>query len=103
MRYVLIFWAVPMSLFWSWYFLSYNDINFGLLFFSRLLHDHVFEIYGQVLGIDAATIPPLVARACVVDTVLIFAFLAFRRRRAIAAWLRETRLRYQGEGSSPSV
>lgn len=86
MRYILIFWALPLGLFWGWYFLSYHDINFGLLFFSRLLHDFAFDFYGNMLGIDPATIPGLVARACVIDTALIFAILAFRRRRKIAAW-----------------
>jgi len=86
MRWILIFWGVPMSLFWGWYYLSYHDINFGLLFFSRLVHDFAFEFYGNLIGIDPSTIPPLVARACVVDTFLIFSIYAFRRRREIMAW-----------------
>ena len=86
MRYILIFWAVPMSLFWGWYYLSYNDMHFGYLFLSRLMHDFAFQTYGNLLGIDPATIPPLVARACVVDTAIIFAILGFRRRREIGAW-----------------
>ena len=86
MRWILIFWAVPMGLFWGWFFLSYHDINFGLLFFSRLVHDFAFEFYGNLLGIDPQTIPPLVARACIVDTTLIFAIYGFRKRREIMAW-----------------
>mgnify|MGYP001472049075 CR=1 FL=1 len=86
MRYILLFWALPMGLFWGWYFLSYHDINFGLLFFSRLLHDFAFELYGQMLGIEPATIPGLIARACALDTALIFAIYGFRRRRDLAAW-----------------
>ena len=86
MRWILIFWGVPMGLFWGWYFLSYHDINFGLLFFSRLVHDFAFEFYGNLLGIDPTTIPPLVARACVVDTLLIFSIYVFRKRREIMAW-----------------
>ena len=88
MRYILIFWGIPMGLFWGWYFISYNDINFGMLFFSRLLHDYVFEFYGNFLGIDPASITPLVARACIVDTLLIFSIYAFRRRKDIMAWWR---------------
>lgn len=91
MRYILIFWGVPMGLFWGWYFLSYHDINFGLLFFSRAVHDFAFAFYGQLLGIDPQTIPPLVARACVVDTLLIFGIFAFRRRREIRRWWVERR------------
>ncbi len=91
MRYILLFWALPMGLFWGWYGLAANDINFGLLFFSREIYDEVFNLYGQITGIDPAALPPLVARACVVDTALIFGILAFRRRKAIAGWLRERR------------
>ena len=86
MRYILIFWGVPMGLFWGWYFLSYNDINFGLLFFSRAVHDFAFEFYGNILGIDPTSIGPMVARASVVDTLIIFSILAFRRRKTIMAW-----------------
>lgn len=96
MRYILIFWALPMGLFWGWYFLSYNDINFGLLFFSRRIHDLVFQIYGNILGLDPESLPPLVARACVVDTAIIFAIFGFRRRRGILAWARDLRARYAG-------
>lgn len=35
MRYVFWFWFVPMGFLWSWFFLSYHDISFGLRFFSR--------------------------------------------------------------------
>lgn len=86
MKYILIFWGLPMGLFWGWYYLSYNDMHFGYLMLSRLLHDHVFEVYGQILGVDPASIMPLVIRACIVDTVLIFAIFAFRRRQQIRSW-----------------
>lgn len=86
MRYLLLFWALPMGLFWGWYYLSYHDVNFGLLFLSRAVHDYAFGFYADILGIDAATIGPMVLRACIVDTILIFAIIAFRRRRQIMAW-----------------
>ena len=94
MRYVLIFWAAPMSLFWGWYYLSFNDINFGMLFFSRLLHDFVFEFYAHYLNqylsmdVEAGALPGMIAEACIVDTLLIAAILAWRRRRKIADWWR---------------
>jgi hypothetical protein len=94
MRYVLIFWGLPMGLFWGWYFLSLNDVHFGYLMLSRQVHDLVFQLYGEMLGIDPATIPPLVAKACVFDTFLIAGIVAFRRRRKIADWVRESRSRY---------
>jgi hypothetical protein len=91
MRYILLFWAMPLGLFWGWYFLSYHDVSFGLLFLSRPFHDFSFAIYGNIIGIDPATIPGLVAKACVVDTLLIMAVLAIRRRLDIANWVREKR------------
>lgn len=88
MRYILLFWAAPMSFIWGWYFLSLNDINMGTTFFSRQLHDLVFTIYGNILGMDPDAIPALLARTCLFDTALIFGILAFRKRRAIRDWAR---------------
>jgi hypothetical protein len=89
MRTLFALWAAPMALFWSWFYLSLNDINFGYVMLSRRLHDLVFELYGQMLGIDPAIIPGMVARACVFDGFLLMALWAFRRRRNIAAWIRK--------------
>jgi hypothetical protein len=86
MRYVLLFWALPMGFFWGWYHLSLNDFNLGTKFFSKETHDLVFNIYGHVLGLDPTTIPALVARACIFDTFLIFGILALRRRKEIRSW-----------------
>jgi hypothetical protein len=86
MRYILIFWALPMSIFWGWYYLSYHDMHFGYLFLSRLMHDFAFQTYGNLLGVEPASIPPLVLRACIIDTAIIFAILGFRRRREIRRW-----------------
>jgi len=83
MRFVLILWALPLGLFWSWYFLSANDINFGFVFLTQEVNELVFRLYGQVLGIDPETIPPLVAKACLLDSLLILAILAFRRRKIL--------------------
>jgi len=88
MRTLLALWFVPLVLFWSWYFLSLNDMNFGYVLLSRQLHDLVFELYGDLLGIDPAAIPGMVAKACVFDSFLIGAIVAWRRRRVIARWLR---------------
>jgi hypothetical protein len=91
MRYILIFWGAPMGFFWGWYFLSLNDFSGGTGFFSRKIHDLVFTIYGNVLGMDPAVLPGLVARACVFDTFLIFGILAFRRRKKIMEYVRSMR------------
>ncbi len=99
MRYLLLFWALPLGLFWGWYWISYHDLNLGFAFLSRQANDLVFGIYGNVLGIDPATIPGLVGRATVFDSFLLFGILAFRRRKAILAWLRERGERHQTAGS----
>jgi hypothetical protein len=91
MRYILLFWAAPLGFFWGWYFLSLNDISMGTDFFSRKLHDLVFSIYGNILGVEPDLIPALVAKACVFDTLLIAAIFAFRKRAAIIGWVKPAR------------
>ncbi|MGN8151886.1 hypothetical protein DXT90_08435 [Agrobacterium tumefaciens] len=88
MKWFLILWAGPVLLLGSWYFLSYYDMSFGFFMLTRQAHDLVFQIYGNVLGIPPETIPPLVARAIAVDSLLVFAIIGFRKRKAIAAWWR---------------
>jgi hypothetical protein len=68
-------------------------MNFGYIMLTRQMHDFVFGIYGQILGVDPATIPPLVAKACVFDSIFIAALYAFRRRRQIRSWIRDRRAR----------
>ena len=106
MRSFLIFWAGPLGLLWGWFFLSYYDLSMGMYFFSREMHDLVFRIYGNALGIAPESIPPLVARACIVDTGLVLCLIAFRRRRKIVAWVkawRAERASYAKELPSASV
>jgi hypothetical protein len=90
-RYILLFWAAPLGFFWGWYFLSLNDISMGTHFFSRKLHDLVFTIYGNILGVEPDLIPPLVAKACVLDTLIIAAIYAFRKRAVILQWVKAAR------------
>jgi Family of unknown function (DUF6105) len=92
MRYVLLFWALPMGFIWGWYFMSVNDVNLGSIYLSKEFHQLVFEIYGQVLGIDPAIIPAMLARACIFDTFLIFGIIAFRRRQTIRSWWTDRKL-----------
>ena len=63
MKYVLIFWALPLVFLGGWYGLSYYDVNFGFLILSRQMHDLVFQIYGNILGLPPEDIPLLVLRA----------------------------------------
>lgn len=91
MRTLFALWLGPLVLFWAWFFLSLNDMNFGYVLLSRQLHDLVFELYGEMLGIDPAIIPGMVAKACIFDAFLVAAIVAYRRRRIIAGWIRKLR------------
>jgi hypothetical protein len=96
MKWFLILWAGPVLLLGAWYGLSYYDMSFGFFMLTRQTHDLVFQIYGNILGIDPEALPPLVARAIAVDSLIVLAIVAFRKRRQIAAWWRA---RYaSGEG-----
>jgi hypothetical protein len=84
MRAILLLWAIPLTFFWAWYGLSAHDISFGTIFFSRALHDVVFDTYARTLGVPAGDIPAMIAWACAFDTGIILAIAAFRWR---ARWL----------------
>ncbi|MBP2533450.1 MULTISPECIES: DUF6105 family protein [Agrobacterium] len=86
MKWFLILWAGPVALLGSWYWLSYYDMSFGFYMLTRQTHDLVFEIYGNILGLPPESLPPLVARAIALDSLIVFAILAFRKRKQIAAW-----------------
>lgn len=88
MRWFLGLWFVPISFLVLWFTLAANDINLGTFFFSRAMYDLVFAMYGEVLGIPPADLPPMVARALVLDSAIVLALYVFRRRRPIAAWVR---------------
>lgn len=95
MKYVFAVWATPLVLFWGWYFLSLNDMNFGYIMLTRQAHELIFQLYGQMIGMDPKAIPMLVAQACLFDTGLIVAIWAFRRRREIRDWATGMLVRYQ--------
>lgn len=101
MKWVLIFWAAPVSFLGAWYYLSYYDMSFGIYMLTRQMHDLVFQIYGNILGIPPETIPPLVARAIAFDTLLVFALLAFRKRAEILAWWRRRQESRSGKAGLP--
>ena len=96
MRWLVTLWAAPLLLFWGWYFVSLNDWNFGYVLLTRALHDVLFQLYGELLGVEPAALPGMLAKGCVLDSLLLAGLIAFRKRRAIAARLRERHLRYAG-------
>lgn len=102
MRYLLALWLAPLFLFWGWFGLSYYDMNFGYVLLTRQAHDIIFELYGEILGIDPDIIPSMLIKACIFDSFLVAAIVAFRRRRRIGEWWRARKERYSGE-ASPSA
>lgn len=83
MKVFLILWIMPIVLLGSWYGLSYYDINFGYRILSRELHDLVFTIYGNILGIPPESIPLLVLKAVIFDSFLVVGFIIIKRRRKL--------------------
>jgi hypothetical protein len=101
MKVFLLLWVTPMVLLGGWYGLSYYDINFGFRILSRDLHDLVFLIYGDLLGIAPESIPPLVLKAIILDTLLVLGFIAIkRRRRQIWSAIKNT-LGWSGKADAP--
>lgn len=86
MKWLLIFWASPITILATWYGLSYNDMHFGITMLTRPAHDLVFQIYGNVLGLPPETIPPLVLKAIIVDSFLLAGLVALRNRKKIMRW-----------------
>ena len=89
MFWILAAWALPLITFWGWYFLSAFNLHFGYVLLTRQAHELVFQIYGETLGIDPAVLPGLVARACVLDTMLLLAILGVpstRQDSRVAEW-----------------
>jgi hypothetical protein len=86
MRYFLFFWLLPVGGLATWLYLASHDYSFGIFFFSRDMFDLVFGLYANVLGVDAATLPPLIYKALVVDTLIVAALFALKRRKDIMAW-----------------
>lgn len=89
MRWLLSIWFVPIAFLVLWLLLAANDWSLGVHFFSREMYDTVFGVYANVLGVPAESLPPLVVRALVLDSLIVLALYAFRRRKPIMAFLRE--------------
>ena len=87
MRWLLWMWFAPMAFFWSWFVLAAGD--FGYVFFSREVYDQTFGIYAGILGIAPETIPPIILKACIVDSAIVLGIFAFARRKRIMAWYRD--------------
>lgn len=89
MRAFLFFWVAPLGFFWSWYFMARADV--GGVFYSREVFDQTFAIYGAILGMTPEEIGWLIAEAILIDSLILLAIIAFRRRRTIAAYIAQRR------------
>ena len=87
MRTILILWFIPVFLFWGWYGLSLNDLNFGLFFLTREFHDHLFVIYGNILHMPPEDVPVSLAWVFIVDSLIVLGIAALRWYKA---WLPQT-------------
>lgn len=77
-----------MGLVALWYGLSINDMHFGYLMLSRLFNDAVFDIYGSILGMDAASVRALLIKAFALNTLYVAAIIYFKPfSRIKALWV----------------
>jgi len=90
-RYLLVFWAIPLGSFWAWFSLSYFNAGLGTIYLTRGFHDLYFQVCGELLGMDPEKIPFLIAKACVIDTLVIFGLIALGRWRRILDWINAPR------------
>ncbi len=77
MRILLSAWFAPITFLVLWLLMASNDWSLGIHFFSRDMYDSVFDLYANVLGVPAETLPPLVVRALVLDSLIVLALYAF--------------------------
>ena len=77
MRKILILWAATIVFFWGWYFLSYYDTG-PTFFFSRSFHEHMFNIYANILQIPASEIPMKLVYVFVFDTFIVLGIAVLR-------------------------
>lgn len=75
-----------MGLVALWYCLSINDMHFGVLMLSRLFNDAVFDVYGSILGMDAASVRTLLIKTFALNTLYIVAIAYFKPFGRIKAW-----------------
>ncbi len=82
MRTLFFLWAIPTSLIGLWYGLSANNLHFGTRIFSRELHDLVFNLYGNMLGIAPEALPAMLAKTIAFDSAIVLSIVAYRMRKS---------------------
>ncbi|MCE7028239.1 DUF6105 family protein [Jiella avicenniae] len=87
MRAVLILSLAPGAMLFGWYWLSLADVGeiVGGVYLSREANEGVFLLLGGLLQVSPDRLPGMLASGIATDAALLLGFLAFRRRRALAA------------------
>lgn len=98
LRYLLIFWGIPVGALALWYYLSINDISFGVFLLSREFNDSYFGIYSRVLGVEVDVIRDSLTRVLLIDTVFVFAVVYFKPFSRLRNWWR-----FRNAGSNSTV
>ena len=91
LKYLIVFWGIPVGLLAVWHVLSMNDINFGLFFLSREFNDTYFGIYSQITGVEVDAIRASLPRILLVDTVFVFAVVYFKPFSRLRNWWKNYR------------
>ena len=91
MRYLIALWFIPLALFWGWYGLSAYDIDLGTIYLTRGFHDHMFAIYGNMLGVSPKVVPGMIAAAFALDSAVLMGIAAYAWRKSwipqFSAWI----------------
>ena len=95
MKYLIIFWGIPVGLLSLWHVLSMNDLNFGLFFLSREFNDTYFGIYSKITGVEVDAIRASLPRILLIDTVFVFAVVYFKPFSRLRNWWKNYRLSKQ--------
>ncbi|PCH48418.1 MAG: hypothetical protein COC23_00145 [Hyphomicrobiales bacterium] len=80
-------WTLPVGFVVGWLILSANDWNFGFQFLSRHAFDQFLGIYSSALGVEVDELPGMLGKALLLDSWLIAAFIAFRKRKVLFPWI----------------
>ena len=77
MRKILYLWALTIFIFWGWHFASLYDTGPSFVF-SLKFHQHIYQVYGNILHMPPADVPLAIAWLFFVDTLIVLGIAALR-------------------------
>lgn len=86
MKYLLLFWGIPVGFLALWYGLSINDMHMGMHFFSREFNDRVFNIYAGIFGIDPQVIRDSLMKTLIIDSIFVCLVVYFKPFSRLKNW-----------------